>query len=283
MLLELDQLAARVQAELVDQHRAGPLERAEGLRLPARPGAAPWRAGPSAAPGTAPAATSARACSSTPRRGRRGSRPPRAAPRRPSAGPRAARPPPAPAPTPPGRPAPGPRHRSSASCTRYDARSGSPPPGPPAPARRAARTAGGPARRRSTSGGSRTDPDSMAAAPSRLRSRTTQPCTTFAHDAGRSSPHSASASASVLIGSPARTTSAESTTRSLGLEAVRPGRRPGAGRARRYPWLRLSTRCPGRRQRRRYPADTAPAASRYRGRAEQRREAAGRGLLRSPS
>ena len=60
----------------------------------------------------------------------------------------------------------------------------------------------------------------MAAAPSRFRRRATHPCTTFAHDAGRSSPHSASASASVLLGSPARTTSAESTTRSRGLEPV---------------------------------------------------------------
>ena len=56
----------------------------------------------------------------------------------------------------------------------------------------------------------------MAAVPSRLRSRTMQPWTTFGHVAGSLSPHRASASASCVIGAPARTTSADSTTRSRG-------------------------------------------------------------------
>ncbi len=61
----------------------------------------------------------------------------------------------------------------------------------------------------------------MAAAPSRFRSRTTQPWTTFADEAGGRSPHSASASTSVLSGDRRpRTTSAERTTRSLGLRPL---------------------------------------------------------------
>jgi hypothetical protein len=57
----------------------------------------------------------------------------------------------------------------------------------------------------------------MAATPSRFRSRTTPPCTTLVHVASGVTPHSASARASVLTGLPARTTSAERTTRSLGM------------------------------------------------------------------
>ena len=81
--LEPDQLATRVQAELVDQHGASPLHRAEGLALPAglvesrgqqRPAPLPERG----------LATSARACSAPPVHDRIASPPRHAAPRRPS-------------------------------------------------------------------------------------------------------------------------------------------------------------------------------------------------------
>ena len=63
---------------------------------------------------------------------------------------------------------------------------------------------------------------SMASAPSALRSRTTQPCTTFSHDGGTCSPHSASARCSPAPSVPERAASASRTTRSRGPSPVRP-------------------------------------------------------------
>ena len=57
----------------------------------------------------------------------------------------------------------------------------------------------------------------MAAFPSSFRNRDTQPYTTLAQEAGGWLPHRASARASLLMGWRAFTTSAERTTRSLGL------------------------------------------------------------------
>ena len=57
---------------------------------------------------------------------------------------------------------------------------------------------------------------SIASAPNTLRSRTTQPWTTFGHVAGTSSAHRASAKRSALTTSPGRTASVSRTTRSRG-------------------------------------------------------------------
>src|SRR5688572_3949807 len=95
----------------------------------------------------------------------------------------------------------------------------------------------------------------MAATPNRFRRRITLPWTTLVHVAGGVSPHSASASESVLIGSPALTTRADSTTRSLGLSPF--GWPPTcSGPSTAIPMLRLSTSS-------RYPS-TGPLPSRHR-------------------
>ena len=66
----------------------------------------------------------------------------------------------------------------------------------------------------------------MALRPIAVRSRPMDACSCFRHVPGSSSPQRASASSSVVTGRPARSTSAESTARSLGL-SVTPSRVSG--------------------------------------------------------
>ena len=62
---ELDQLRARIESELVDQHRPRPLDRAKSLRLPSGLVQRRGEQGPAPLAERAPRATSVRACSST--------------------------------------------------------------------------------------------------------------------------------------------------------------------------------------------------------------------------
>ena len=195
------ELRSGVQAELVDQHRPRPLAPRRAPPPAGPPGSSAVASSAQRRSRNGACATSARACSSTacawPAAISASTRSSSASIRRPSSRAASTRPGSHSSRSASARP----RHRSSASWTRYDDRAGSP------PGQRLPATLEQPleqpvvqlvvAQRQAVA---RTAPTRWPRPRAACAAATTQPWTTFAHDAGSSSPHSASARASVLIG-----------------------------------------------------------------------------------